>query len=405
MGTLVWYSTQEYMRSGWEQVALARQELTPIEIERNRYLAEIEDRIAKGEAGQVRVLPSTELDLQIGKNCNLRCIGCYMVGNFKPIYMAVADIREILEHTPANLAFIGFESGFADPMIHPDFFEILKACKEFRPQAIIKVQTNGAMALSDDLLGAVCLIDRLTLSVDGATKQTYENIRRGADFDLFKRNLEAITLARRKAGRASGVTFRFTVTRTNLHELAGVVELAHEFGVRTVAASPMVALTEEIAERIKDIVIETMPHEDITRLRQTASDRASALNVTLELWNGDGNDDAKRQDDVPEPPADEPGVEYCPKICQYPWGGSYQIIKQHGRSHFVPCQFLEEDAVAVLAARYGFAYDKLPSVEEIYNSPGMWQFRKDLARGATEDLCSKNCYGASISWPLRLKEV
>ena len=70
----------------------------------------------------------------------------------------------------------------------------------------------------------------LTVSVDAATKTTYESIRRNGNFDVLKQNMEFASELR-KAGKLSYFRMNFVVQRENYREMIPFVEWGQQLGV------------------------------------------------------------------------------------------------------------------------------------------------------------------------------
>jgi MoaA/NifB/PqqE/SkfB family radical SAM enzyme len=122
-----------------------------------------------------------------------------------------------------------FLTGHGEPLTHPAFLGQFTAiafvgCK-------IKVQTNGQLFTSEILqhLLTTGQLDRLVVSIDGATKGTYEAIRRGARFNTLENNLAAF-VSLRGPSKTPPLSFEFVAMRRNIHELPGVVSMAARYG-------------------------------------------------------------------------------------------------------------------------------------------------------------------------------
>lgn len=70
----------------------------------------------------------------------------------------------------------------------------------------------------------------LTVSVDAATKQTYESIRRSGNFDKLKKNME-FAAELRKSGELRYFRMNFVVQRRNYQEMPLFVEWGEQLGV------------------------------------------------------------------------------------------------------------------------------------------------------------------------------
>lgn len=70
----------------------------------------------------------------------------------------------------------------------------------------------------------------LTVSVDAATKQTYEHIRRNGNFNVLKENMEFASELRKK-GELSYFRMNFVVQRENYQEMVPFVQWGEQLGV------------------------------------------------------------------------------------------------------------------------------------------------------------------------------
>jgi radical SAM protein with 4Fe4S-binding SPASM domain len=73
----------------------------------------------------------------------------------------------------------------------------------------------------------------IAISIDGATKETFEEIRTGSNFDLVLEKLAMIRKLRdlHVSEFFSRFSFNFVALRRNIDELPDVVRLAHRFGI------------------------------------------------------------------------------------------------------------------------------------------------------------------------------
>src|SRR5690242_7328211 len=109
--------------------------------------------------------------------------------------------------------------GLGEPLLQPHLTEMVAYAKE---RGIEVGFNSNAMLLSRpkaDRLVALGL-DWLHVSLDGATAETYEGIRSGADFERVGRNLRGLQEAKRAAGAdRPWVRVVFVAMRRNLPEL------------------------------------------------------------------------------------------------------------------------------------------------------------------------------------------
>lgn len=139
-----------------------------------QYQQVVAEEIRRGRAGELVVSP-TDLWLQATKNCNLFCIGCWVPGKFHKIHMGIDEARGLLTGG-GPYRYISLTSGEA--FLNPELCDIIELCKEKHPEAKVWVISNGQIPIKGRYRRAVELIDRLGLSIDGSTKETFETIRK-----------------------------------------------------------------------------------------------------------------------------------------------------------------------------------------------------------------------------------
>jgi MoaA/NifB/PqqE/SkfB family radical SAM enzyme len=79
---------------------------------------------------------------------------------------------------------------------------------------------------------------RITVSIDGATAETYETIRRGAKFDSVTRGIRALIDAGRRYGRPQ-VNLSFVARSSNVGEIPALVDFCAEVGATGVHVEPL----------------------------------------------------------------------------------------------------------------------------------------------------------------------
>ena len=89
------------------------------------------------------------------------------------------------------------------------------------------------------------LIDRgvnwLSISMDGATKSTFESIRRGSRFETVVENTRnAVNYGKKNRPGQVQFTILFTMRESNIHELPDLVRLAGDLGVDNVVVGGLI---------------------------------------------------------------------------------------------------------------------------------------------------------------------
>lgn len=349
-------------------------------------------------AGRRRLAPDG-LWLAITENCNFRCIGCYREGMFKKTYVSVEDLRAMLGSSSAH-EYEYISLTFGEAFLHPQFGDIIEACREAHPKAVIDVISNGSIPPKGRFGKAVSMIDKMGLSIDGATAETFESIRRGGNFQKFLENVRDICAIRRETGMPRDLGFSFTAITRNIAELPGVVQIAADLGVPMVYAQPMEMNDPEILERTGQYHISHMPVEDVWRITDEARALGKRLGVRVDLagylqrpWVPSGAAPAAPE---AEPSPDE--IAQDVRLCQYPYLKPFQYVRHGERYRVLPCCYMLENTGDLMAERYGMDYASPPPVMDFYNSPEFWRFRDDLAQGRAADLCGPCLQARTYPW-------
>ena len=119
--------------------------------------------------------------IELTSHCNFRCVMCPNQDLNKEDRgtMEMSLYRKIIDEARAfdiNLAHRG------ESLLHPHLIEAIRYAKS--QGLYTRLHTNGSL-LTEDLSREIIAsgLDRLSFSFDGFTKEAYEGIRRGGDFD------------------------------------------------------------------------------------------------------------------------------------------------------------------------------------------------------------------------------
>lgn len=137
-------------------------------------------------------------------------------------------------------------SGFGEALLHPEYTAMLKEIKKSGP--FVFFYTNG-IAMKEALGKQLVDIgmDRVCISMGGATKETYKKIRGIDAFESVVENIKHIRDYKHKTGRIKPALF-FNIVAMNsvLPELPLIVEMARELEVSNIDMPNMVAQGAEM---------------------------------------------------------------------------------------------------------------------------------------------------------------
>lgn len=166
-------------------------------------------------------------------SCNLRCPECPSgLREFtRPTGMLdqnfFKNIIAELKTTLVNLTFY-FQG---EPYLNPKFLDMVKHASE---NGIFTITSTNAHYLNDENARKTIesQLDKLIISVDGTTQDTYEQYRIGGDLNKVIEGTKNIVKWRKQLkSKRPLIVFQFLVVKPNEHQIADVYKLAEELGV------------------------------------------------------------------------------------------------------------------------------------------------------------------------------
>ncbi len=194
--------------------------------------------VSKNESDLVHrsFLPSI-IDLEPNSQCNYRCIMCHVSEwekGKRTDDMLLDDFKNFIDGNP-HLTEVKLH-GMGEPLLHKDYFKMI----EYLVKRKIWVRTSTNASLFHIRDNAKKLIDsgvgEVQVSIDGATKDVYEKIRRKGKFDRVKDN--CIKLNNYANSKERLYTRMWVVVqKLNRNQLIHFVELAGAMGFRRISFS------------------------------------------------------------------------------------------------------------------------------------------------------------------------
>ena len=163
--------------------------------------------------------------------CNLRCPLC-LTGNGtlnRPKgMMSLALFKKICKDVQDKIGMlILWNQG--EPFINPDFYEMLKIASKH--QFYTMTSTNASLELDIERIVKSGL-NKIIISMDGITEETYNNYRVNGDFELVLKNMQALVRCKEKLhSKTPYLVWQFIIMKHNENELEKVKHLAKELKV------------------------------------------------------------------------------------------------------------------------------------------------------------------------------
>jgi pyruvate-formate lyase-activating enzyme len=168
--------------------------------------------------------------LAIDDSCNLSCPSCrrsiifHKKGKMLQMRLSLADrINEYLHQHDNITVHIGSDGDPFASLVYRHFMRTVPAGNNLK----FNLQTNGLLMKkmlqrTDKILSR---LDTLNISIDGATKDTYEQLRRGGQWKKLLENLEFI----KQYHQQFTIKFHMVVQRDNWQEMNRMLELADQY--------------------------------------------------------------------------------------------------------------------------------------------------------------------------------
>ena len=151
-----------------------------------------------------RTLEMTEaplhVDIELTNVCDIQCAMCERRLMKRPLGMMS---MEMFKQIVAECDEIGVDSVklnlWGEPVLHKELAEMVRHAKN-NSQLILQFNTN-ANRLTPEISSALVSsgLDKLTISLDGVSKETYEKVRCGSNFERVVRNVNALLEAKKDA--------------------------------------------------------------------------------------------------------------------------------------------------------------------------------------------------------------
>jgi radical SAM protein with 4Fe4S-binding SPASM domain len=294
----------------------------------------------------------TSISLEPTTSCNLRCPECPSgLRNFtRPTGMLTNEVyRKVIDELAPRLSYLIYYFQ-GEPYLNPKFLDQVAYASS---KKVYTATSTNAHYLKDEMAKKTVEsgLDRLIISIDGTTQETYEQYRVGGQLEKVIEGTKNIVKWKKKLGSSTPhVIFQYLVVKPNEHQLEEVQTLAKDLGV------------DEVAFKTAQIY----DYEDGSELIPT-QEKYSRYKKGV-----DGKWQIKNR-----------LVNHCWKMwhsCVITWDGKV-----------VPCCFDKD-------AHYQLGEMEKDSFESIWKGKAYEEFRASLIRSRSEIEMCKNCSEGTKVW-------
>jgi len=285
-------------------------------------------------------------------SCNLRCPECPSgLRQFtRPTgMMSNSFFRDTVEQLKDDLLYLIFYFQ-GEPYLNPDFLDMVKYASQ---RGIYTATSTNAHYLKDENAKRTVEsgLDRMIISIDGTTQETYANYRVGGNLEKVIEGAKNVVKWKKELGsKTPHLIFQFLVVKPNEHQLEDVKKLGAEIGVDEVRFK-----TAQVYDYQNDPNQLIPENEKYSRYKKTDNGHTTIKNPLLDhcwkLWHS----------------------------CVLTWDGLV-----------VPCCF-DKDATHQLGDL------KKNAFSEIWQGKKYEEFRKTILKGRSEiDICTNCTEGAKV---------
>lgn len=166
-------------------------------------------------------------------SCNLRCPECPSgLRSFtRPTGMLQKNLFEsTIDQLASTVTYLTFYFQ-GEPYLHHQFLEMVNYASK---KNIYTATSTNAHYLKDDIAKATVEsgLDRLIISIDGTSQETYQSYRVGGNLDKVIEGTSTILKWKKELkSKTPHVIFQFLVVKPNEHQIPEVYDLARKLGV------------------------------------------------------------------------------------------------------------------------------------------------------------------------------
>ena len=295
------------------------------------------------------------IQIECTTHCNLKCTMCEISYWTEPGGdLEIDKLQIMLDHLP-RLRRVDL-TGIGEALMNRGFFKALELLKA--RGLYVTLNDNFTMMTEEAARRIVDLgVDQIFLSLDGATKHTYEQIRVGANFEKVVGNARRLVEIKKQLGkRRPEVKVNTVVSASNYREIPEIIDLSHDLGIGMVQFVNVMVFENTAGLDTSAIQAEVQEkfHEALTRARRCG------ILVKIELF-------------------DKRAVE----TCDFPWKRNF--VSYDGYVH--PCCYTTQTGDRAAQNQRSFGNLINSSFKEIWKSKTYSPFRNKMTAGILPHAC------------------
>ncbi|GAB4503822.1 MAG: radical SAM protein [Anaerolineales bacterium] len=239
---------------------------------------------SKSEPPASEKRPFSVAQIEITSRCSTGCVFCphdaladnWVDGDLSPIVYE----EHIVPHLDVfDLVYL---QGWGEPMLHPNLWDMLASAQEKGCRT--GFTTNGAWLQKEQNQRLVDMgVDMISVSFAGTAATVHESLRTNSQFAALCSNFESLANLKKQRGVSKPwLELHFLMTRANMEEFPGLVELAASLGADEVVATNLTYAPNLALDRMHIFGEQPLPQD--LEILQRAQAAAGRLNLPLRIY-------------------------------------------------------------------------------------------------------------------------
>ena len=173
-----------------------------------------------------------QIEVEVSTVCPLKCQMCeHTYWKEKNQLMSFKNFVKIIEQFP-NLREVGL-TGIGESYLNPDYKKMLSYLKEKYEGIFIEIFDTFNWLKPEDIKHWIDIgLDKVYVSMDAATKETYEKIRVNATYENVIKNIKLLDkMKKEKNSYFPELWFHYIIGKHNKHEILQYLEMIHSLKV------------------------------------------------------------------------------------------------------------------------------------------------------------------------------